>query len=71
MGKIKVPEKEVPEKETNPMPYIMKGARQIEKNLSRLLRRDVLTEKVQMKKQYHIAFNIIETKETVQYWILK
>jgi hypothetical protein len=49
----------------------MKGGRQIEKNLSQLLRRDVLTEKVQMKKQYNIAFNLIETKETLQYWILK
>ena len=43
----------------------MKGGRQIEKSLSQLLRRDVLTEKVQMKKQYNIAFNLIETKETV------
>lgn len=70
MTKIKGPEKEI-EKDENPLTYIMKGGRQIEKNLSQLFRRDVLTEKVQMKKQYNIAFNLIETKEKVQYWVLK
>jgi hypothetical protein len=71
MTKIKGPEKEGAEKDENPLTYIMKGGRQIDKNLSQLLRRDVLTEKLQMKKQYNIGFNLIETNETLQYWVLK
>jgi hypothetical protein len=59
MTKIKVLEKEKDEKDENPLKYTLKGGRQIEKNLSKALRRDVLAERVQMKKQYNIAFNVI------------
>lgn len=71
MTKMKTFDKNKEEKDENPLKYIPKGGREIDKNLSKLLRRDVLTERVQMKKQYNIAYNLIETKEQVQYWILE
>jgi hypothetical protein len=71
MTKMKTFDKYKNEKDENPLKYIPKGGREIDKNLSKLLRRDVLTERVQMKKQYNIAYNLIETKEQVQYWILE
>lgn len=32
------------------------------------MRRDVLTEKIQMKKKFIISYNIVETPEEVTYW---
>ena len=46
---------------------IISGKSQEEK-LSKALRRDVLTEKVHMKKKYLIAYNVIETKEIPAFW---
>lgn len=46
---------------------IISGKSQEEK-LSKTLRRDVLTEKVHMKKRHMIAYNISENKETLAYW---
>lgn len=52
----------------NKLKYIMKGGREDQKNLSKLFRRDVLCEKVQMNKEFYIAYNCIETKQKLQYW---
>jgi len=46
---------------------IISGKSQEEK-LSKALRRDVLTEKVHMKKKYLIAYNVVETKEVPTFW---
>ena len=36
--------------------------------MSKTLRRDVLSEKVHMKKKYLIAYNVVETKEFPTLW---
>jgi hypothetical protein len=43
----------------NPLKYSVKGGRIQDKDLSNLMKRDVLIEGVQMKKEYMIAFNVI------------
>lgn len=53
------------------MKYNLKGGRCIDKALSEMMKRDVLSEKVQMKKEFLIAFNVVETKERAQYWKMK
>lgn len=52
----------------NKLKYILKGGRKEQQELSKFFRRDVLCEKVQMKKEFYIAYNCIETKQKVQYW---
>lgn len=43
----------------NKLKYILKGGRKEEEVLSKLFRRDVLCEKVQMRKEFYIAYNCI------------
>jgi hypothetical protein len=43
----------------NKLKYILKGGRKEEEALSKLFRRDVLCEKVQMRKEFYIAYNCI------------
>lgn len=61
----------VKESSDNKLKYILKGGRKEQEVLSKMFRRDVLCEKVQMKKEFYIAYNCIETKQEVQYWIMK
>ena len=50
------------------MKYQVISGKGYNEELSKELKRDVLCEKVQMKKKYLIAYNIIETKEEMAYW---
>lgn len=71
MSRIKHKDEEPSTNAQNPLKYSLKGGRCTDKALSALMKRDVLSEKVQMKKEFLIAFNVVETKERVQYWKMK
>ena len=71
MSRIKPRDEEPSTNAQNPLKYSLKGGRCTDKALSAQLKRDVLSEKVQMKKEFLIAFNVVETKERAQYWKMK
>ena len=43
--------------------YLIVSGKGLHSELSKKFRRDVLSERVQMKKKYIIAYNVVETKE--------
>lgn len=48
--------------------YHIRSGKATHEELSKALRRDVLTEKVQMKKKFIISYNIVETPEVAAFW---
>lgn len=48
--------------------YHIRSGKATHEELSKALRRDVLTEKVQMKKKFIISYNIVETPEVPAFW---
>ena len=48
--------------------YTVISGKNYSEELSKALKRDVLAEKLHLKKKYMIAYNIVENKELKTYW---
>lgn len=61
-------EERAPKEVDDGLKYQIISGKAFHEELSSLLKRDVMVEKLRMKKKFIIAYNVIETKEVPVYW---
>ena len=70
MARPKPKEDLIPKEVDDGLKYQIITGKSYSEEMSKALKRDVMTEKLHMKKKWLIAYNVAETKEELTFWTI-